>query len=73
MGQLDVHAGEDDLSKDVKTEDVELKMPKGEISIFLKRSKNSTWMESLFTYQDVVTFPPFWSLDRDIFTSRLNF
>jgi len=28
MGQLDVHAGEDDLSKDVKTEDVELKMPK---------------------------------------------
>ena len=45
MGQLDVHAGEDDLSKDVKTEDVELKMPKGEISIF-KEIKNSIWMES---------------------------
>ena len=39
MGQLDVHAGEDDLSKDVKTEDVELKMPKGEISIFKEIKK----------------------------------
>ena len=42
MGQLDVHAGEDDLSKDVKTEEVEPKMPKGKFR-FLKRSPNPIW------------------------------
>ena len=36
MGQLDVHAGEDDLSKDVKTEEVEPKMPKGKFGLFKK-------------------------------------
>ena len=42
MGQLDVHAGEDDLSKDVKTEEVEPKMPKGKFGL-LKRSPNPIW------------------------------